>query len=203
MKHTPSSSFMRRGFTLVELLVVIAIIAVLASLGFGMYNKALETTKKTEATQCLGKLVMACDAFFEEYQALPMATTSAIDSEQVTDNRLMGPLLGQQGAQDENPKFQTFFTWKQAKGKGNSAYGGLERTENRAELLGPWFNPSKADRYYRIMFNYDYDNQLREPQALGNEIIWDRRVIAYHMGKDGKIGGKNDSDNVYSWNKSK
>ena len=51
---------MRRGFTLVELLVVIAIIAVLASLGFGMYNKALETTKKTEATQCLGKLVMAC-----------------------------------------------------------------------------------------------------------------------------------------------
>ena len=46
---------MRRGFTLVELLVVIAIIAVLASLGFGMYNKALETTTKTEATQCLGK----------------------------------------------------------------------------------------------------------------------------------------------------
>jgi hypothetical protein len=52
------------------------------------------------------------------------------------------------------------------------------------------------------MFNYDYDNQLREPQALGNEIIWDRRVIGYHMGKDGKIGGKHDEDNVYSWNKS-
>ena len=82
------------------------------------------------------------------------------------------------------------------------AVGGLERTENRAELVGPWFNPSKSDRYYRLMFNYDYDNQLREPQALGNEIIWDRRVIGYHMGKDGKIGGKNDSDNVYSWNKS-
>lgn len=203
MKHTPSSSFMRRGFTLVELLVVIAIIAVLASLGMVGYNKALQTTKKTEATQCLGKLVMACDAFFEEYQALPMATTAAQDSEQVTDNRLMGPLLGQQSAQDENPKFLTFFTWKQAKGKGNSAFGGLERTENRADLLGPWNNPSKADRYYRLMFNYDYDNQLREPQALGNEIIWDRRVIGYHMGKDGKIGGKNDSDNVYSWNKSR
>ena len=163
-----------------------------------MYNKALETTKKTEATQCLGKLVMACDAFFEEYQALPMATTSAIDAEQVTDNRLMAPLLGLKVASDENPNLKTFFSWKAAKGKGDSAYGGLERTENRAELLGPWFNPSKADRYYRIMFNYDYDNQLREPQALGNEIIWDRRVIAYHMGKDGKIGGKNDSDNVFT-----
>ena len=203
MKHTLPSSFKRRGFTLVELLVVISIIAVLASLGFGMYNKALETTKKTEARQCLGSLQLACDAFFEEYQALPMATTSSIDAEQVTDNRLMGPLLGQQGAQDENPKFQTFFTWKMAKGKNDSAYSGLERTQNRAELLGPWFNPNKSDRYYRLMFNYDYDNQLREPQALGNEIIWDRKVIGYHMGKDGRIGGKNDSDNVYSWNKSR
>lgn len=202
MKHTPSSSFMRRGFTLVELLVVIAIIAVLASLGMVGYNKALQTTKKTEATQCLGSLVLACSAFYEEYQALPMATTSAIDAEQVTDNRLMGPLLGVQGAQDENPKMQTFFTWKMAKGKGDSAYGGLERTQNRAELVGPWVNKSKSDRYYRLMFNYDYDNQLREPQALGNEIIWDRKVLGYHMGKDGKIGGKNDSDNVYSWNKS-
>jgi prepilin-type N-terminal cleavage/methylation domain-containing protein len=202
MKHTLPTSFTRRGFTLVELLVVISIIAVLASLGFGMYNKALETTKKTEATQCLSNLIMACDSFFEEYQALPMATTSAIDAEQVTDNRLMGPLLGQQGSQDENPKFQTFFTWKQAKGKGASAVGGLERTENRAELVGPWFNPSKSDRYYRLMFNYDYDNQLREPQVLGNEIVWDVRVIGYHMGKDGKVGGSNDSDNVYSWPKS-
>jgi len=202
MKHITPPSSGRRGFTLVELLVVIAIIAVLASLGFSMYNRAIQQTKKTEARQCLVQLVQACDAFFEEYQALPMANTSAIDAEQVTDNRLMAPLLGLRVAQDENPKFQTFFEWKVAKGTGNAAVGGLERTDNRAELLGPWFNPSKQDRYYRLMFNYDYDNQLREPQALGNEIIWDRRVIGYHMGKDGKIGGKNDEDNVYSWNKS-
>ena len=146
---------------------------------------------------------MACDAFYEEYQALPMANTSTIDAEQVTDNQLMGPLLGTPSAQDENPKYQTFFEWKKAKGKGDSAYEGLERTENRAELMGPWFNPNKSDRYYRIVFNYDYDNQLREPQALGNEILWDRRAIGYHMGKDGKIGGKNDQDNVYNWNKSR
>ncbi|MEN8865148.1 MAG: prepilin-type N-terminal cleavage/methylation domain-containing protein [Akkermansiaceae bacterium] len=202
MKHTLQRSSKRRGFTLVELLVVIAIIAVLASLGFSMYNKAIQQTKKTEARQCLVQLVQASDAFFEEYQALPMASTSPIDAEQVTDNQLMAPLLGLNSAQDENPKGLTFFEWKQAKGTGNSAVGGLERTQNRAELLGPWFNPSKSDRYYRLMFNYDYDNQLREPQALGNEIIWDRRVIAYHMGKDGKIGGQNDEDNVYSWNKS-
>ena len=53
-------------------------------------------------------LVLACSAFYEEYQALPMATTSAIDAEQVTDNRLMGPLLGVQGSQDEKPKNANF-----------------------------------------------------------------------------------------------
>lgn len=161
--------------------------------------KAVETTqKKVEALQCIRKLVMACDAFFEEYQALPMATTSAIDAEQVTDNRLMAPLLGLKVASDENPNLKTFFSWKAAKGTGNSAVGGLVRTETTASLVDPWGN------FYRVVFNYDNDNIIREPQATGrNEIIYDRRVLAYSLGPDGIAGGKGEKDNIYSWNVSR
>jgi hypothetical protein len=142
---------------------------------------------------------MACNAFFEEYQALPMATTSAIDAEQVTDNRLMAPLLGLKVASDENPKLKTFFSWKAAKGTGNSAVGGLVRTETTASLVDPWGN------FYRVVFNYDNDNIIREPQATGrnNEIIWDRRVLAYSLGPDGIAGGEGEKDNIYSWNVSR
>jgi hypothetical protein len=137
---------------------------------------------------------MACSAFFEEYQALPMATTSAIDAEQVTDNRLMAPLLGLKVASDENPKFKIFFFWKAAKGTGNSAVGGLVRTETTASLVDPWGN------FYRVVFNYDNDNILREPQATGrNEVIYDRRVLAYSLGPDGIAGGEGEKDNIYSW----
>ena len=161
--------------------------------------KAVETTqKKVEALQCMSKLVMACDAFFKEYQALPMATTSAIDAEQVTDNRLMAPLLGLKVASDENPNLKTFFSWKAAKGTGNSAVGGLVRTETTASLVDPWGN------FYRVVFNYDNDNILREPQATGrNEVIYDRRVLTYSLGPDGIAGGEGEKDNIYSWNVSR
>ncbi|MDB4378979.1 type II secretion system protein GspG [Akkermansiaceae bacterium] len=158
----------------------------------------LKAAKKVEALQCISKLLMACDAFFEEYQALPMDTTSAIDAEQVTDNRLMAPLLGLKVASDENPNFKTFFSWKAAKGTGNSAVGGLVRTETTASLVDPWGN------FYRVVFNYDNDDILREPQATGrNEIIYDRRVLAYSLGPDGIAGGKGEKDNIYSWNVSR
>lgn len=192
----------QRGFTLVELLVVISIIIVLMGIAFPIANKVRETAKKTSAKTCMGQLVLACDSFYENYQYLPMSGTSAIDAEQTTDNQFMAPLLGLRVAQDENPKFLTFFEFQLAKGKGDNAYDGLVRTDNRAELLGPWRNPEKTDRHYRLMLNYDNDNQLREPNSLGSEILFDRRVIAWHMGKDGKVGGEYNEDNVYSWNKS-
>ncbi|MDB4784600.1 type II secretion system protein GspG [Akkermansiaceae bacterium] len=169
--------------------------AVIFSLLFLPSCKDGETTKKTEALQCISNLIYACDAFFEEYQALPMATTSATDAEQVTDNRLMARLLGLKVASDENPKLKKFFSWKAAKGTGNSAVGGLVRTETTASLVDPWGN------FYRVVFNYDNDDILREPQATGrNEIIYDRRVLAYSLGPDGIAGGKGEKDNIYSWN---
>ncbi len=202
MKNNSSYPSFRRAFTLVELLVVIAIVAVLASLGFAGFNLAIQKAKKTSAKTCMGQLVQACDDYYEAYQQLPLGSTTNQDEEQETDTQLMAALLGLTSAEEENYKLESFFKFKSAKGKGQAAHDGIERTENRAELLGPWLNKIKEDRYYRIVFDYDYDEEVREPQNLGNEIIYDRRAIIYHQGKDGKIGGKNDQDNVYSWNKS-
>ncbi len=202
MKQYLTPSSLRRGFTLVELLVVIAIIAVLASLGFAGFNMAIQKAKKTSAQTCMGQLVLASDDYYEAYQQLPLGSTSNQDEEQVTDNQLMAALLGLTSAEEENYKLESFFKFKAAKGKGQAAHDGIERSDNRAELLGPWLNKVKDDRYYRVMYNYDYDNELREPQALGNEIIYDVKSLVYHRGKDGKVGGKNDQDNVYSWSKS-
>ena len=193
-----------RGFTLVELLVVIAIIVVLMGIAFPIANKVRETAKRTSAKAICTKVVMGCDSFYEAYQYLPMANTSAIDAEQTTDNQFMAPLLGLRIAQDENPKFMNFCSDIQfAKGKGEGVYDGLVRTDNRAELVGPWLNKDKNDRHYRVLLNYDNDNQLREPNSLGSEPLFDRRVLVYHMGKDGKVGGEFNEDNVYSWNKAR
>lgn len=197
----PTKLLTRRGFTLVELLVVIAIIVVLMGIAFPIANKVRQTAKKTAAKTCMGQLILAVDDFYENYQYLPMSNTSAIDAEQITDVRLMAPLCGLRIAIDENPKQLPFFKTQMAEGEGDRAYNGLVRTDNRAELLGPWLNAEKRDRYYRVMLNYDNDNQLREPNKIGSEILFDRRAIAYHMGKDGKVGGEYNQDNVYSWNK--
>ena len=92
---------------------------------------------KKEATQYLGRLVNACSNFFEEYQCLPMAETSAADAEQVTDNDFMAQLLGLRVAKKWNPKLKSFFSWKAAKGTGNSAVGGLVRTQNMPHHITP------------------------------------------------------------------
>ena len=193
---------MRGAFTLVEMLVVIAIIAVLMGIGFPLYISITERAKKTSAQQAATQLVLACDNFYEKYQYLPMAlNNNAQDNEETTNNRFMPALLGLRVAIDENPNQFPFFKFQQAEGKGDGVYNGLARTDNRAELLGPWLNKEKTQRHYRVVLNYDNDNQLLVPNDLGSEVLFERRAIAYHMGKDGKVGGEYNDDNVYSWNK--
>lgn len=202
MKITSNPNTKRHGFTLVELLVVIAISAVLAALGFKGYTMAQDAAKKTTAAACINQLVIASTDFFNEYSQLPLGSTADSDSERQTDNQLMAPLLGLKSAVEENPKEESFFKFQNAKGKGNEAYNGLDRDQSRAELYGPWKNKEKSDRYYMCVYDYDYDEELREPNAIGNELHFGTRVLVYHRGKDGKTSGKFNRDNVYSWPKS-
>lgn len=202
MKYHSSHSPLRRGFTLVELLVVITIIAVLAGLGFAGFNLAIESVKKASARGAIASLIQASDDYFEKYSQLPLGSETTNDEEQRTENDLMAALLGLDSAEDENTLKLSFFEFKSAKGKNNGAHDGLERSQNRAELLGPWLNKQKSDRHYRVLYDYDYDEELDEPQNLGNQTFYDRRSLIYHMGKDGKVGNKNNKDNVYSWNRS-
>lgn len=201
MKYNKHLTSTQRGFTLIELLIVIGIIATLAGIGFAGFQVLIQNAKKTSAQACMGVLSTSCDDYFNQYNFLPDSANSSgsTDEEKLTDNTLMAALLGLQSAQNENFKLLTFFEFKDAKGKKNAAHDGLERTQTRAELLGPWLNASKEDRYYRVVLNYDYDDFITEPSAVGNEQIFDRQVLIYHLGKDGKSGGKNNDDNVYSW----
>ena len=201
MKHTSSNTSLRRGFTLVELLVVIAIIAVLAAMGFKGFTMAQESARKTKAAACISQLVLASEDFYNERSSLPLGSTADSDAERKTDNQLMAVLVGLKSAIDENPTETAYFKFQKAKGSGSDAYDGLQRDQSRAELFGPWKNKEQSDRYYICVYNYDYDNVLREPNALGNEEHYDTRVLVYHKGKDGKEGGKFNKDNVYSWSK--
>ncbi len=204
MTITAPSLSKKRGFTLIELLVVIVIIAVLAGLGFAGFNSARQAAKKTAAGVAMGELVKGTDAYFDEYSELPLGKTSSADDERNTDNEMMAVLLGLKSAAEENYKELSFVAFQKAKGKGSSAHNGLERNDSRAELFGPWLNKVKSDRYYRMVLNYDYDDELEEPSNVGSETHYETRVLVYHMGKDGKSGSaKNDKDNVYSWAKSK
>lgn len=147
-----------------------------------------DRSKKNRATICINQLVISCDAFFEEYQALPMATTSINDTEQATDNQLMATLVGKRSAEKENPKFLTFFSWHKAR----DGKGGFIIRNGKMRLTDPWGKP------YRVVLDYDYNNQLREP--LESKIISDRRVIAYSYGPDRMSGTpETNADNICSW----
>ena len=140
------------------------------------------------------QLVLGLDNFYEAYQYFPGASDHANDSTLKTaennGSMMMAALLGLQSAEDQNPRGLAFFKTKTAENKKD----GLERTGNKANLYDPWGNP------YFVYLNYDNDNQIHPPGI--EEILFDRRSVAWSLGPDGKSGTpETDKDNVYSWNR--
>ena len=164
----------------------------LKQLGRFMLRGPIKKAEVTSARVTMANLAIAIDAFYEEYQALPLGSKATVDTTVTTVGKkgspFMASLLGLKSAQDENPKRMAFFESKMAKKKKD----GLARFENGADLYDPWGKP------YQVHLNYDYDNQLRSP--IGNEIIFERRALIWSTGPDGKSGTpETDKDNVYSW----
>ncbi len=151
----------------------------------------------------MGQLTTACEDYYEEYQQLPLGSITNSDSAQITTtpstspqvgSPFMAALLGLKSAEEENYKLTSFFYCKMAKEQKD----GLHRIENAAELFDPWGNP------YHLVLNYDYDQELREPLAIGNDILYDRKVLIWSTGPDGKSGSdETNEDNIYNWAKSK
>ncbi len=195
-----SQSTLRQGFTLIELLVVVAIIAVLAGLGFGAFKLAQDTARRAQAKSTLSDLVNASEQFYDAYNRLPLSDSQTTDELRKTDNELMSIMVGLESAIDENPRREAFFTGQKAKGKGRKAFSGLYRTKNEAFLYGPWKLKQEDEKLYRIIFDYDFDEEIEEQENVGSETIFGRRQIGYLLGKDGKAGpnGAN-ADNIYSY----
>jgi len=171
-------------------------LALIATSLFLLLKFSTEKNRRiSSAMEAMKGLTQACDAFFEEYQQLPLAHTQAIDSvKQTTGDQktnIMPPLLGPRLPARESPKSMTFFAYKEPQDK----KGGLLRNDagTYAELFDPWGNP------YHVLLNYDYNDELQSPHD--GKIIKDRRVLIWSTGPDGKQGTpETDKDNICSWN---
>ena len=187
----------RKGFTLVELLVVVAIIAILATMAVAGASMAQNAARKTKAKAAISDLRGAIDNFTDEQNTFPLAEGESEAAEKQTDSELMNALTGID--REENPSGIPYFTYRQAKGKNNDYWDGLFRTQSTAEFFGPWKNRNKNERYYRIIFNYGYEDFIREPSNIGGEEVYGAQFLIYHAGKDGGIGGDENVDNIYGW----
>ena len=119
-----------RAFTLIELLIVVSIIGVLAGLGFGAVQGALNSAKRAQARNDVNQVASAVKAYTLEYGRLP------------DEGEVVSALTG------NNPKKIVFLEPRMA--AGTPPRNGLSGTE----LLDPWGNA------YRFYLDDDYDNKM-------------------------------------------
>ncbi|MEN8678667.1 MAG: hypothetical protein ABF391_01345 [Akkermansiaceae bacterium] len=147
--------------------------------------------RPANAKQGAESLAKACDAFYEEYQSLPLANRTAADAVQITTgkaNNIMTSLCNPIPL-TEGPKYQNFFGYREAREKKDS----LLRNEagTYAEFFDPWGNP------YYVLFDYDYSGSLKHPST--GETLEKIRILVWSPGPDGKTGTPAfDKDNIYA-----
>lgn len=151
--------------------------------------EAAHKNRKSSAKEAMNQLTFAFEAFFEEYQRLPLANITPNDAIYTSKTPLMASLIGLQVAIDENPKLLPFFEYKKAHNGKNGLI--LNDSENAAELVDPWGNP------YHLLMDYDGNNQLTHPRT--GETLEEIRTLVWSPGPDGKTGTPEcDEDNIYS-----
>lgn len=137
----------------------------------------------------MSQLILACDDYYEEYQQLPLGSTTNIDGVQLTtgegSNTLMTSLCHRLDV-GESYKERSFFVFHEDEDGKN----GLARNEDgtNAELFDPWGSP------YHVLFNYDYDDELKVPHT--GKIFKNQRVLIWSPGHD-QISGT--ADDICSW----
>ncbi len=152
--------------------------------------KAAKNRDRSSARDAMSKLHLACDDYYEEFQQLPLGSTSNTDEVQLTtgkgNNTLMTAICAPVSATEESYKSRNLFVFHEAKDGEN----GLLRNKDGsyAELFDPWGSP------YHLLLDYDYNRQLKDP--LTSEIITDVKVLIWSPGPDKKPGT---DDDIHSW----
>src|SRR5687767_11805399 len=90
-----------RGFTLVELLVVIAIIGILIALLLPAVQAARESARRTQCTNNLKQLGLACHNHEDSHKQLPPGNTDQPDPSIASALVLLMPYLEEAGKYDQ------------------------------------------------------------------------------------------------------
>ncbi len=174
----------QRAFTLIELLVVIAIIAVLAALMIPAIQATMKAAKKASARAEVAAIAAAAQAYFNEYQRLPIPLAnqgagqpdySAFNPPDDTRSKnLIKVLIAQDVAL--NPKNVIFLDAKDAKSDGT--------------FLDPW------GKQYYMKIDANYNGKI-EYYSGGMESIA-ARVIVVSYGPNGRQEDPNSGDDLTS-----
>lgn len=167
------------GFTLIELLVVIAIIALLAGLLFPAVSAALNTAKKAKAKTQTQNIETAIMVYFNEYNRLPVASSSGTDSVITADESESKDILKVLMALDKGPNVDHKLNPKRI------VFLETEVPSEDGTYLDPW------ETQIKILLDLNLDNTI---DYLSGSSKHRKRAVVVSAGKDQTFGANSGSD---------